>query len=260
MSVCDWNVPDPLCCECWNGADPRMKDQAVRWATAVMNARTGRQFGPCEITVRPCMKRSCNFDGLWAGAWWSGSLWTPYLWQGQWFNCFCGDICCCEPRCQVQLAGPVAEIIEVTIGGIPVDPSTYRVDDLQWLVRQGGECWPLCPNMDNPSGGTDVWEVTYTRGRPVPLEVLEATAVLACEYVKRCVGDSSCRLSSRVIGMSRQGTDFQFVNPETMLALGLTGIAEVDDIIAAYNPAGLKFQPRVFSQATNPWPRQTTWP
>jgi hypothetical protein len=52
----------------------------------------------------------------------------------------------------------------------------------------------------------------------------------------------------------------EFVAPEVMLALGLTGISIVDDIIAAFNPAGLKFQPRVFSQATYPMPRQQTWP
>jgi len=258
--ACPWDVPDPLCCDCWNTADPAMKEQAIRWATDVMYARTGRQFGVCEVTVRPCMKRDCNNGTGYWGAWWSGSLWTPYLWQGTWFNCFCGDMCCCEPRCQVQLAGPVQSIVEVTIGGVAVDPSTYRVDDFQWLVREGGECWPMCANMDNASGGTDVWEVTYNRGRVVPQSVLEATAVLACEYVKRCKNDSSCRLSSRVISMTRQGTDFQFVSPEVMLRLGLTGVSEVDDIIAAYNPAGLKMPPRVFSGATNPWPRQQTWP
>lgn len=258
MTACDWTIPDPLCCDCWNGANPAMKAQAITWATAVMHARTGRQYGLCEITVRPCIKSACNSSGVWAGAWWRGSLWTPYLWQGQWFNCFCGDLCSCEPTCQVQLAGPVASVTEVTIGGVIVDPDTYRVDNFQWLVREGGECWPSCPNMDNPSGGTDVWEVTYMRGRVVPDEVLQATAILACEYVKRCTGDSSCRLSSRISSMDRQGTSFTFVSPETMLSLGLTGISEVDDIIAAVNPAGLKFQPRVFSSATNPWPRQTT--
>lgn len=255
--VCDWVVEDPLCCDCWTTADPRMKEQAIRWATDVMNARTGRQFGVCPITVRPCMDRQCG-NGAWYAAAWSGSLWTPYIWNGVWYNCFCGDLCCCEPRCQVRLNGPVNSIIEVKIGGVVVDPATYRVDDYQWLVREGGECWPFCVNMDNPSGGDGVWEVTYTIGRPVPQTVLDATAILACEYVKRCKGDSSCRLSSRVAAMERQGTSFTFVAPETMLALGLTGISEVDDVIASYNPAGLKSRPMVFSGAIK-YPRQTTW-
>jgi hypothetical protein len=260
VTVCDWTISDPLCCSCWNGADPAQKAQAIRWATSVMHARTGRQFGPCEVTVRPCMKRNCNQSGSWYGAGWNGNLWTPYIFNGTWFNCFCNDVCCCEPRCQVQLAGPVADVLSVTIGGVLVDPSTYRVDNLQWLVREGGECWPECPNMDNPSGGTDVWEVTYMRGKPVPQEVLEATAILACEYVKFCAGDNTCRLNSRVTSLVRQDVSMEFVAPEVMLALGLTGISIVDDVISSYNPAGLKFQPRVFSQATYPMPRQQTWP
>lgn len=260
MTMCAWTVPDPLCCDCWNTAEPAMKAQALDWASTVMYARTGRQFGVCEITVRPCMKTACNLNGGWLWQMWNGSLWTPYLWQGQWFNCFCGEVCCCEPRCQVQLDGPVDSIVEVTIGGVVVDPSTYRVDDLQWLVRENGECWPQCPNMDNSAGGTDVWEVTYLKGRRVPSAVLSATAVLACEYVKFCKGDSSCKLSNRVISMSRQGTDFQFVSPEDMIKLGLTGISVVDDVITSYNPNGLKMPPRVFSPALNPRPRQQTWP
>jgi hypothetical protein len=261
VSFCAWEVPDPLCCECWEAADPAMKAQAILWASSVMYARTGRQFGLCEVTVRPCMKRACDTLGAgWAWWGWSGSLWTPYIWQGTWYNCFCGEVCCCEPRCQVQLAGPVDSITEVTIGGVVVDPDTYRVDNFQWLVREGGECWPQCPNMDNPSGGTDVWEVTYMRGRAVPADVLAMTAILACEYVKFCTGDSSCRLNSRVTALIRQDVSLQFVAPDTMLSLGLTGIGVVDEVIATYNPAGLKYQPRVFSQATSPWPRQQTWP
>ena len=259
MAACSWVIEDPLCCECWDTADPRMKDQAVRWATSLMYARTGRQFGLCPVTVRPCMKRGCNSLGSWMWAGWSGSLWTPYILDGVWYNCFCSGVCCCEPRCQVQLAGPVNSILEVTIGGVVVDPATYRVDDYQWLVRQGGECWPECPSFDDASGEPGVWEVTYTRGRPVPQEVLEQVAILACEYVKFCKGDSSCRLSSRIVSMSRNNVDFQFVSPEVMLALGLTGISTVDDVIAAFNPNGLKYQPRVFSSAVAPWPRQTTF-
>lgn len=258
MTQCPWVIPDPLCCDCWNTADPAMKAQAIAWASAVMYARTGRQFGLCPITVRPCMERRCS-DGIVYGAWWSGSLWTPYILNGIWFNCFCGEICSCKPRCEVRLAGPVAEVVEVTIGGVVVDPATYRVDDYQWLVRQDGECWPECANMDNASGGTGVWEVTYTRGREVPHVVLNATAILACEYVKMCKKDASCRISSRVVAMDRQGTSFQFVAPDDMIKLGLTGIGEVDDIIIAFNPAGLRFQPRVFSSAVK-FPRQQTWP
>lgn len=258
--ACDWVVEDPLCCECWNTADPRMKEQAIAWATAVMNMRTGQQFGLCEITVRPCGWRMVNGLVEWFGASWSGSSWVPYLWNGQWYNAWCGcdGLCCCIPDCSVRLDGPVQSIIEVTLDGVVVDPSTYFVYDNTWLTRvEGNGCWPECSNLNLAPG--EGWEVTYTRGRPVPVEVLAATAVLACEYVKGCKGDSSCRLSSRLVSMTRQGADFQFVSPDDMIKLGLTGINEVDAIITAYNPYGLKAPLRVFSPELR-YPRVVTWP
>lgn len=260
MSICPWVVEDPLCCDCWNAANPARKAQAITWATSVMYARTGRQFGVCPITVRPCGYQNCgNGLGNFWGWGWQGSTWTPYLWNGQWFNCICPGVCCCDPDQQVRLDGPVQSIISVTISGVVLDPAAYRVDNYQWLVRQDGGRWPQCPNMDNPAGGENVFEVTYAKGRAVPEDVLQATAILACEYEKRCAGDSSCRLSSRIVSMTRQGADFQFVAPEDMLRLGLTGINEVDEVIANYNPHGLKAPLRVFAPELR-WPRMQTWP
>ncbi len=252
----------PLCVDeaDWLAVPLEQRQAAIEWATDYLHRALGGQFGLCPVTVRPCMRRDCNNMGFWWGAWWSGSLWTPYLWQGQWFNCFCGNVCCCEPRCQVELAGPVNSIIEVTIDGVVVDPSTYRVDDNRWRVREGGLCWPQCPNFDNPAGGEGVWEVTYPRGREVPTSVLNAIGTLAWEWILACRGSSACRISSWVVAMDRQGTSFQFVNPVEILTLGLSGIKEIDMLIRAYNPAGLRQQPKVLSGVNQPWPRQQTWP
>lgn len=262
-TACPWVVPDPACCACWNTTDPRVKERALRWATTVMDARTGRQFGECEVTVRPCGWRDCNSGIEWFGWGWSGSVWMPYILNGQWFNaiCACDGLCCCIPDCSVRLAGPISSITQVTRDGDVVDPDTYFVYDNQWLTRvKGNDCWPTCADLNMaPGPGDGVWEVTYKRGRVVPLDVLDAAAVLACEYTKMCAGDSSCRLSSRVISMTRQNLDVQFVSPEVMLQLGLTGVVEVDDIIAAYNPHGLKTAPRVFSPELR-YPKQVTWP
>jgi hypothetical protein len=159
----------------------------------------------------------------------------------------------------VRLDGPVIDIVEVTIDGVVVDPSTYFVMDQQWLVRVGGidECWPDCPDLNAAPGGG--FEVTYTKGRPVPQALLNAASKLACEWVKSCSGDSSCRLSSWVVAMSRQGTDFQFVNPVDLITRGLTGLKEVDMLITAYNPNNLHAPLRVFAPELR-WPRMITWP
>lgn len=259
MALCPWPVEDPLCCPCWNAANPAMKEQAILWASEILHARTGRQFGACEITVRPCGNQPCG-NGMvnWFGFNWNGGIWTPYIWNGVWYNCACPGLCSCDPRCQVMLSGPVAEVVEVKIDGVVVDPSAYRVDDYKWLVRQDGECWPECADQNVPAGEVGSFEVTYKRGMPVPLALLQMAAILACEYVKRCTGDDSCRLGSRVVAMSRQGVDFQFVPLDQLLTHGLTGVDEVDQMILAYNPAGLTHRLRVYSSA-NRFPRQTTW-
>jgi hypothetical protein len=265
MSLCPWveDLAVPMCCDgcSWESVPDDLKLAAIDWATTVIWAATGRQFGLCEVTVRPCRSSPCGDGGLtWMGSVWNGGLWTPYILDGVWYNCACPGLCSCDPRCQVMLDGPVASITEVTISGVVVDPDTYRVDDYRWLVRQDiEECWPDCPDMNVASGGPGSFEVTYMKGTPVPTALLRAVGILACEWIKMCNGDSGCRLSSRVVSMTRNNVDFQFVSPSEMLTFGWTGIAEVDMLISAYNPYGLKFRPRVWSTAIS-HPRQTTWP
>lgn len=263
MANCPWITdPDtpPLCVDeaVWLAIPVDVREAAIEFATDFLNASTGRQFGLCPITVRPCMERRCN--SAWSGWWaWNGSLWTPYIFEGEWFNCFCGSTCCCEPRCEVRLAGPVNSIIEIQIGGVVVDPDTYRVDDYQWLVREGGECWPECPHMDDAAGEPGTWTVTYVRGRPVPAALINATLELAYQWILACQGSAECKLSSWVVAMTRQDVALQFPNPVQMIQMGLTGIRHIDMLIRTYNPSNLPYQPRVFSQAIR-YPRQTTTP
>jgi len=260
---CSWSIPDPLCCDCWETVSPAVQAAAVDYATTVLWASTGRQFGLCEVTVRPCGYDRCNDGTLnWLGWSWWGGTWTPYILNGVWYNCSCPGLCTCDPRCQIWLPGPVYSITEVLQDGAPVDPGTYRVDDASWLVKNDPDtngCWPKCPDMNAAGGSADAFEVTYMRGTPVPSALLTAASTLACEWVKGCTGDSSCRLSSRVVAMSRQGVDFQLVSPETLLENGFVGIGEIDQLIAAYNPNGLQRRLRVFS-TNRPIPRTQTWP
>jgi hypothetical protein len=266
MTVCPWitDLAKPLCCDgCdWESVDPLVKQAAINWATVILWAATGRQFDECEQTVRPCGWNRCADGSLdWFGWGWSGSTWMPYLWNGVWFNCGCSGMCSCNPDCSVRLDGPVVSITEVTVDGDVVDPDTYFVYDRQWLTRVGPDCWPTCPDLNAaPGPAAGVFEVTYVRGRAVPADLKVAVGTLACQWIKACRGDSSCRITnSRIIAMSRQGTDFQFVAPEDLLRLGLTGVGEVDMLIAAYNPNGLHAPLRVFAPELV-YPRVVTWP
>jgi hypothetical protein len=232
----------------------------------ILWAATGRQFGLCELTVRPCGKFCENCDG---GGWYYDGMgaWIPYISNGQWFNCYCGNngpggCCTCSPDCQVYLPGPVYSITSVRIGGeslIVTGGSEIFVLDQQWLVRvDTSKCWPQCADQNKPPGDADAFEVTYLRGLPVPDALAQAYASLACEYAKACLG-LVCRLPSRVSSISRQGVTISMVDVAELLRNGLTGLWEVDQVILALNPYGLKGRTRFYSPELME-PRQITFP
>jgi hypothetical protein len=256
---CGWTIPDPICCDTWSGLDPAVQVASKEFAALFMWAATGRMYGLCDVTVRPCGLKRCQ-DGLgefW-GYDWSGGTWVPYIFNGTWFNCACAGICCCDPRCQLRLMGPVDSITQVTIGGVVVDPGTYRVDDNHWLVRTGGECWPVCADMDTDDGA-NVLVVTYKRGDPIPTPLLTASSTLACEFGKACTPGAECRLSSRVTSLARNGITIDMLDPTEILEGGLTGMWEVDMVITALNPYRLKQRLRIYAPELNV-PRTVTSP
>lgn len=253
---CTWAIPAPLCSDTWENASADIQQAAQDFATTMLWAATGRKYGVCPVTVRPCGVRRDGFQWAWWGGEWAGGTWQPYIFNGTWYNCFCG-CCSCEPRCQVRLMGPVNSVLQVTIGGVVIDPDTYRVDDEHWLVRTNGECWPFCPDMDTDDG-PDVFEVTYGRGLEVPTVLLTAASILADEWAKMCVGDE-CRLSTRVQSGSRNGMTFEMIDPNMFLSDGLTGITEVDQIILALNPYRQKQRFRIYAPELRV-PRMVTSP
>lgn len=238
------------------------------FANFTLWAATGRQFGLCEMTIRPC-GRQCNDCP--SGWYWDGNgTWTPYIWNGSWHNCWCGSsgpggCCTCDPACQVYLPGPVYSVTSVRVDGASVPPSgadgmfNYFVLDQQWLIRTDTEaCWPMCADQNLSPGDPDAFEVTYLRGLPVPNVVADAAMTYACEFAKACLGQA-CRLPSRVTSISRQGVNISLVDINDVLKNGLTGIWEVDQVIMAINPYGLRGRTRLWSPDM-PDGRQVTWP
>lgn len=261
VGPCNWEISEE-CCDDWTDLPGPLQEQATAYATLVLWSATGRQFGTCEVTVRPCGRYCQQGEGC-AGYYWDSGTWLPYIFNGIWRNCWCGTgpgCQSCEPRCQVYLPGPVASIEEVLLDGAIVDPATYRVDDFVWLVRTGGDdnCWPFTQNFDADPPDTDTFQVTYERGTAVPTALLGAAGTLACEYARACQGQP-CRLPGRVSSVARQGVSVTMVDVDTLLKFGLTGIKEVDDVIRALNPHGLKGITRFYSPDL-PSPRVTTWP
>jgi hypothetical protein len=266
---CQW--PDTLsfCCPDWDSYDTSIQTRSLNYAKTILWAGTGRQFGLCEMTVRPCGRMFTNSNNWPAGWYWDGyGTWTPYVWNGNWYNgCGCGGpgCCNCDPDCQVYLPGPVYSVSSVQVDGatLPITGSdgsyNYFVLDQQWLVRTDTTaCWPNCGDQNVGPGSADAFEVVYLRGKPVPDALADAMATVACEYAKACVG-AACRLPARVSSIARQGVTVSTVTLEELMRNGLTGLYEVDQLIMSYNPYGLKGRTRFYSPELKEG-RQVTFP
>lgn len=225
-------------------SDMVARAEALAWSTLV--ALTGFYFTACPITVRPCRK-SCSSDwDRWATPS-GGSSFSPHIGaQGYWVNsCMCGaDPCSCTVIREIALPGPVGGPLVVTIDGIELDPSAYRVDNGNRLVRQDGEDWPSCQDMNLPAGEIGTWTVTYYRGTGPNTLLNYAAGVLAYEFYLACDGQD-CRLPDGVTQISRQGIQMQLSTG--MFTGGMTGIREVDAVVSLYNPNGLQAPPYISS-------------
>lgn len=244
---CEGWVPAIGTCTSWAGYSQEIKDYATALSTLVLWAATGRRYGRCLITVRPCgppnpvLYRTYNVQG---GGFWTllgapgGGVIGPVSLTG-----CCESGCACSPS-EVILPGPVSEIVEVRIDGLVVDTNGYRLDGDR-LVRIGAD-WPVSQNLGAAAGGEGTWSIEYRRGREVPPVLQNAAGLFACEIAKARSG-GSCALPARITSVSRQGVDVQLLQVEDFLEKGLTGYEQVDMVIRALNPSGLTSQPRVLS-------------
>jgi hypothetical protein len=255
VGPCAWELGSG-CSPDWDTYSTQLKADATAYATLVLWSATGRQFGLCPMTVYPCGRDYSGYgwgDGAWGWSWYEGTF-VPYIWGGQWFNAYCGcglpSCFACKPRCAAYLPGPVASIVQVTLNGVVIDPSTYRVWDQQWLTRKSDTttpaadvCWPRCQSFNAIS---PAFEVIYLRGTPVPVALMSAAKTLAGEYAKACLGQD-CQLPSRVVNIARQGVTVSLQDIDTLLRDGFTGIVTVDQVIHQLNPHSLKSRTRLYS-------------
>lgn len=251
---CAWDV-DPIelgVCDGWAEVPAARQATALALASSFLWAVTGRQFGVCPVTVRPNQSNRTEvayqsfpvIPGSSAGL---GVPGGPFLFDGRWFNAGCASACCGNQACAVVLRGPVASVDEVLVNEEIIPASSYRVDVTNgaWLlVRIDGECWPPCQNFTAEPGELDTFEVSYGQGRPLPVELQTATAMLACEYAKGLTG-GPCKLPAKMTRLSRQGVEVELEPPAP--DDGRTGIREVDDVIQSLNPSRRQRPPVVLS-------------
>lgn len=194
---------------------------------------SGKMFGLCEKTVRPCRpypQGGSSFTG-------SGAPWTPVIIEGDWVNLTCGSCysnsCDCEEVDAIVLPGPIHEIETVTIDGKVLAPENYRVIGLDRLSRTDGGEWPRYQNMNALSGEDGSFVVVYTSGIAVPAGGQVAAGILACEFAKASCNDSSCALPKRLQSITRQGVSMAILDNFDDLDSGYTGIWLIDSWLAS---------------------------
>ena len=147
---------------------------------------------------------------------------------------------------------PVAQVDEVLIDGVTLDPSAYRLDSWRGrprLVRTDGECWPQCQDFNVGPGDVGSFVIVYRPGKRLPRAGEIAVGELAVEFAKACIG-GPCALPGQMASLTRNGVDLEMVDPTTILDDGKTGIQNVDLFIHAVNPYRLAARSRVVSPDT----------
>lgn len=229
-----------------DGVDPALVERWAQVATDRLWSLTGRRFGVCSRTIRPCRKACAEQYGIV----WQYGQYMPYIVNGEWYNaspCGCRQDCSCTELCEVFLPGPVYSVSSVLIDGQVLDSDAYRVDAPGLLVRQDGGCFPACQALDLPPGEDGTFVVTYQYGIPLTEDAKAAVSEYTSELVKRCLPGCDCRLTD---------TDL-----EEAAAGGLTSLPFVDGWIRSVNPYGLPSQPRVMSPDSGfLTPRVQIWP
>lgn len=222
MPLCSSWITDPadLCAPCSGDDGQDIIDRFGLVASLVLYGLTGRQYGGvCTDTISP------NLDVCWCGQWVEDGNGNPRPLLG-WPDGWDGSSIFLPHR-------PVRSVVEVSVGGETVDPSTYRLVDRRRLVRCAGS-WP---SQDACGDFT----VTYEYGVGAPAGSAQMAGLYACEMWRACNNDGDCRLPKRAQTIVQEGitTAVLLGDPIALLENGLTGLQEVDGWVKALNPNGI---------------------
>lgn len=227
---------------------PTATGRAAMMATEVLWALSGRRFGTCEVTLRPC-RRECYDTPWWStfGPPWSSTSYVGFA-EYPWFQMSCGGCqgsCSCAEVSEVILPNPVSSVTQVKIDGVPVT-GIYRMDNNRLLVRTDGQRWPRCNDLSKNDSQPGTWSVTALYGEEVPTSGQLAVGELACEIIKATNG-LDCRLPPGVKELARQGVTISIPDFGDLIKDGRTGLYLVDMFLFSVNPSQLATRSRTYS-------------
>lgn len=241
-------------CEDWpihwtcdvSARSPEVTGYAVRAATRILFALSGRRFGQCTVTLRPCAD-DCGDVAAWP-LWGDSSLLvsrTPWdFYRLPYCSGYCTGGCSCRHLSAVRLPALTSRVVEVKLDGTPMATGAYRLVGKDLVRTDNGASWPRCNDLSAGDDRPGTWSVTAVIGEEVPDSGRLAMGELACEITKAASG-MDCRLPPGVTQLVRQGVTIQYPDVGQLLKDGRTGLYLVDLFLASENPNGLTRRPRV---------------
>jgi hypothetical protein len=238
----DW--PVHWTCEV-SARSPEVTGYAVRAASRILFALSGRRFGQCTVTLRPCADDCGDLTAWPLWEWPTGYSIPPWdFYRAPYCVGGCRHACSCTTLSSIRLPGPVSHVVGVKLDGTPMATGSYRLVGRD-LVRTDGAAWPRCNNLAASDDQPGTWSVTAVIGEEVPDSGRLAMGELACEITKAASG-VDCRLPPGVTQLVRQGVTIQYPDVGQLLKDGRTGLYLVDLFLASENPHGLTRRGRVY--------------
>ena len=222
--------------------DEARLEGAKALAVETLNLLTAGMVANCPVTLRPCNTGCCIDSDLWLL---NGLMWYPRnLGFGVWVNsCGCQSPCGCERVDGLDLVGPYAEVLSVSVDGTALGPTDYTLIDGRWLYRTTGS-WPTTQDMDAMPGQPGTFAIEARPGYPLGPQGERVLGRLVCEYMKAICGQK-CELPPRVQAVTREGVTM--VMGTDLFEAGMSGVREVDVYVQSLNPNSLRVMPVVVS-------------
>lgn len=262
-----WPAPF-ICDECCSldleSLDPVLVEMATRWAARFLWVATGRQYGGCPRTYRPC-RENCPPQQNCCGGY-APRFPRAFPWRApgslDWINISCGKCvrgCQCSQVSEIYLSD-VDQVLNVRIDGVDYDPcSMVAVYDRSRIVRTDGGEWPICQELGK-TDGPGTWSITVLQGQCVSPGASLVTGTLMCEFLKACLKRDDCQLPRRLQTITRQGVTLGFNDLFENLGILRTGIFEIDAWIEEQRYVGAAtpsiISPELPQQTELTWPRQ----
>lgn len=248
---CGWKFEDQ-CSLDLSGSDETITHSKIAFAEQVAGdvlwALSGRQYGECRRTVRPCAQRCAHDVDI---DWWDVRArrlgYRVADTSLPWPLCSCAsmvDRCGCTTVEVLQLPKNTTAIEEIVVDGVVLPRSAYRLDRGGRVYRLDGGVWPVCQDFNAVPGEVGAWTVTYRRGVAVPAGGRLAGGILKCEILKALLA-KPCNLPDRVQTIVRNGTSMVLLDPQDFLSEGKTGIYTVDLWLLSVNPQRQARPPKI---------------